>query len=375
MGSGYSDVQRGRFHPRTGWSDTPRRCSTTDDSSSSAALHRGHGGSAALIWDPTTDRFVSTGSMSAARSGHTATRLSDGRVLVVGGAPTLTATRAVGGDHGPQPPGPSRRPGRALAGARVTRRRCCRTTGCWSSAAATPSSATRTSDSTSSESRTRPPRLPSTGSLAAGRAAIPRRCSMTAGYSSSAEATLPRRHGGSSRRGLGSRRQRRSARPERRPTARGNHTATLLHDGRVLVVGSGGYFVPVRSSPRPSCWDPDGRGRSARPPRSSTAARATPRRRWTTAGSWSSVAPGSHTHVCPGDGDTCVAPKLMRALATIDRRDIPSQVDDGPRPIPGRIEAPHRVTALGIVAATLALAVGVPGQPRPRPRPACHRRS
>ncbi len=53
----------------------------------------GRGLASAEVWDPATDTFARAGSLGEARTGHTATLLADGRVLIVGG------TTAADGGH------------------------------------------------------------------------------------------------------------------------------------------------------------------------------------------------------------------------------------------------------------------------------------
>jgi len=49
--------------------------------------HRSRNLKLAEVWDPVTETFGEAGRMAKVRSGHTATLLSDGRVLVIGGSP------------------------------------------------------------------------------------------------------------------------------------------------------------------------------------------------------------------------------------------------------------------------------------------------
>lgn len=54
----------------------------------------------AELYDPGTGSFATTGSMNAARWGHTATRLGHGKVLLTGGAPTTATTELYDPDSG-----------------------------------------------------------------------------------------------------------------------------------------------------------------------------------------------------------------------------------------------------------------------------------
>jgi hypothetical protein len=85
------DPQTGRFSP-TGSMNAGRAYHTATLLSDGRVLIAGGlGGSvwlaSAELYDPQTGRFSPTGSMNADRGGHTATLLPDGRVLIVGGGP------------------------------------------------------------------------------------------------------------------------------------------------------------------------------------------------------------------------------------------------------------------------------------------------
>ena len=90
---------------------------------------------AAKIWDPATEAFEPTGSLAEGRAMHTATHLSDGRVLIIGGTDgdrAIAAAEDLGCRDRRVRNGRDTRPS-----ATPTRRRCCPTGASWSRAAGT----------------------------------------------------------------------------------------------------------------------------------------------------------------------------------------------------------------------------------------------
>ena len=91
----------------------------------------------AEVWNPATDTFARAGVLVDARTGHTATLLADGRVLIVGGTTAADgghtlATAELGSRHDDL-----RTRGEDGVARRATRRRCSRTGGSWSPVART----------------------------------------------------------------------------------------------------------------------------------------------------------------------------------------------------------------------------------------------
>jgi hypothetical protein len=84
------DPSAGTFSA-TGSATILRSGSTATPLNTGKVLLAGGPDATAELYDPATGTFKATGSMTAARSGHTATLLRDGRVLIVGGATLASA--------------------------------------------------------------------------------------------------------------------------------------------------------------------------------------------------------------------------------------------------------------------------------------------
>ena len=93
------DPRTGRFSP-TGSMATPREVHTATLLADGRVLIIGgadfqaHALASAELYDPTTGTFSPTSSMTTARAFHTATLLADGRVLVAGGSPAAWGSTA-----------------------------------------------------------------------------------------------------------------------------------------------------------------------------------------------------------------------------------------------------------------------------------------
>ena len=252
----------------------PRRCCSMAASCSPAGTTvrpAGQDGiwASAELYDPATGTFSPTGSMAARReSSSTATRLADGRVLIAGGY------------HGPQ--ARARAGGITLASYRLVEVRGQR---------AQDRRAVRPGDR-----HVQPDRFDELHS----RSSTRRRCSRTAGSSSSAAAAraTPPEDGRPLRPG-----DRTFSRTGSMKTGRWLHTATLLEDGRVLIVGrqvATGFGLRVCrdcTTPRPAS--------SGRPARWVRADSSTPRRCSPTVGSSSPAATGATGR----SGESCPRPR------------------------------------------------------------------